>query len=188
MNTEAKDQFGDNILDLVDGYYKWKHDNPNAANEFLDVHPQVSQYMDWKAERVMGSPLLSAYYGGASMIEGYYRSKMYADIEVKMGEEIFEVMDEYNDIKDYGTPAEIKAFENSNKAKIKQYYAMRDEWQLTIDRKVAELSAQIPESEGAQVRQDYSVTSPKQTQLAGAVETQAHPQPTFQDFQAMIPT
>jgi hypothetical protein len=129
--------------------------------------------MNWKAERVMGSPLLSAYYGGASMVEGYYRSQMYADIEEKLGADIFSVIDEYNDIKTFGSPAEQKTYYAQNKKKIKQYYSLKDEWSITINRNVADITAHLPEGENAGIRDDYDATSPLQNQLAGAVQPQA---------------
>jgi hypothetical protein len=185
LSSEAKEQFGKDILDLVDGYYQAKTKSYQAGDAYLEKHPEVSQYMNWKAERVMNSDLLSAYYGGASMVEGYYRSKMYSDIEKKLGSDIFDVLDEYNDLKTYGTSAEQKAFYNKNKSKIKQYYSMKDGWAVYIDQQVAELSAHIPEGEGPGIREDYNPYSPTQSALAGAVTPQE--QPALEDFQSVIP-
>ena len=185
MTTAAKDKFGDGILDSVDGYYQAKTISYEEAQNFLDKHPEVNEYMNWKAERVMGSPLLSAYYGGASMIEGYYRSQMYADIEKKLGKEVFDVIDTYNELKTYATEKETKSFYRQNKKSIEAYYDMKDGWYILIDQKVAELSSKIPEGQGATVRPDIDKTSPTQTTLADAVQPQQ--QMTYQDFQQEIP-
>jgi hypothetical protein len=185
MSTDAKSKFGKSILDQVDAYYQAKTKGGNAASDYLDNHPAVSEYMDWKAQRVMGSPLLSAYYGGASMVEGYYRSKMYADIESKLGKDVFDMIAEYNDLKTYGTSVEQKAFYKQNRNAIATYYKMKDGWQVEINQQVAKLSAHMPEGEGATVREDYDVTSPTQSQFAEAV--QGGQAPTLQDFQSQIP-
>lgn len=187
MSTDAKSKFGTSILDQVDAYYQAKTKGGNSASTFLDAHPQVSEYMDWRAQRVMGSPLLSAYYGGASMIEGYYRSKMYADIETKLGGEIYNTIDQYNQLKTYGTNTEQKSFYKQNRNAINMYYKMKDGWQVKINQEVAQLSAHMPEGQGAQVRPDYNTTSPTQSQFAQTVQNDGQPPRTIQDFQATIP-
>lgn len=185
LNTDAKSRFGDDILDAVDGFYAAKSKGSQYADAYLEKHPEVSEYMDWKAERIMGSDLLSAYYGGASMVENYYRGQMYTAIEKELGAEIFDVMDEYNDLKTFGTPAETKAFYNQHKADIKKYYALKDEWNIKINQNVAAISAHLPEGQGATIREDVDVTSPTQAGLIEAIGTPE--QPALQDFQAIIP-
>lgn len=187
MSTDAKSKFGETILDQVDAYYQAKTKGGNAASTFLDSHPDVASYMDWRAQRVMGSPLLSAYYGGASMVEGYYRSKMYADIESKLGSNIFDTISQYNDLKTNATGVEQKAFYRQHRNEINMYYKMKDGWQIKIDQEVAQLSAHMPEGQGAQVRPDYDTTSPTQSQFAQTVQNGNQPGPTIQDFQAQIP-
>jgi hypothetical protein len=185
MSTEAKEQFGDDILDTVDLYYREKGVSYEKGEAFLERHPELEQYMNWKAERVMGSPLLSSYYGGASMIEGYQRAKMYADIEKQVGPEIFDIIDEYNDLKTFGEPSEVKAFSRKYKRQIAQYYDLKDEWTIRINQEVAQLSAQLPEGQGVNLREDIDMTSPMAQSLSG--ELQPEYQPTYQDFAAQIP-
>jgi hypothetical protein len=185
MSTEAKKMFGENILDMADGYYQAKTIGTEAANAYLENNPQVEQYMNWKSERIMNSPILSAYYGGASMIENYYRSQQYADIEKQLGEEIFDVLDEYNDLKTFGEPAEVKTFYNQHRAEIKKYYEIKDAWAITINQQVSQLSAHLPEGEGVSLREDIDVTNYGAQNLAG--QLQPEEQPTFEDFQAQIP-
>ena len=93
---------------------------------------------------------------------------------------------EYNDIKTYGTPAEIKTYYNKNKATIKQYYSMRDGWQLTIDQQVSYMTAAIPEGEGAGIREDIPDNAIGANDLAQAAQPEQ--QMTLQDFQAAIPS
>jgi hypothetical protein len=183
MTDEAKSQFGENILDAVDGYYAAKNKSYDAADAYLEKHPEVEQYMNWKSERIMNSPLLSSYYGGASMIENYYRAKMYKDIETKLGADITDVIDQYNDIKTYGTASESKAFYRANKARINKYYDLKDSWMLTINQNVAKLSANLPEGQGVEIRPDIQGVGAQN--LQGQLQEQA--QPTFADYQAMIP-
>lgn len=182
---DAKSQFGENIWDMVDGYYQAKTQSYDAADAYLQRHPEVQQALDWKSQRVMNSPLLSAYYGGANVIESYYRSQMYNDIEKKLGQDIFDTMDEYNDLKTYGTDKESKTFYKQHLQEIKQYYALRDQWQATIDQRVSELSAKIPEGQGATIRPDANLSSIGAQDLASALQPQQ--QMSFQDFQAVIP-
>ncbi len=185
VNDEAKQQFGKDILEAVDGYYAAKNKSYDAGTAYLDNHPEVSDFMNWKAERIMNSPLLSAYYGGASQIEGYYRSQMYADIEKQLGKEIFDTVSEYNDLKTYGEPGEYKSFYNQHKAEIKQYYAMRDTWQVTINQETAKLSAKLPEGIGASIREDAPLNSLGAQNLAGSLAPQQ--QPSYDELASVIP-
>ena len=185
LSSDAKERFGDDILDMVDGYYQKKTVSKEAADAYLEEYPEVEQYMNWKSQRVMESPLLSSYYGGASMIENYYRSQQYAAIEKELGKEIFDTISEYNDLKTWGDSGEAKAYYNQNKAKIRQYYKMKDDWSILINQQVAQLSAHIPEGEGVSLREDIDVTSVGAQQLAGAIQPEE--QPTFEDFQAQVP-
>jgi hypothetical protein len=185
MNTEAKGLFGDDILDRVDDYHQEKTKSYDAADAYLERHPEVEQYMNWKAERVMGSPLLSAYYGGASMVESYHRSKMYADIEKQLGTEIFDTIDEYNDLKTFGDPKEVKAFYRQHKREISKYYDLKDSWTIQINQQVAQLSAHLPEGENSGIREDIDTTSPGAMGLAN--ELQPAYQPSYEDFAAQIP-
>jgi hypothetical protein len=185
MSTDAKKQFGDDILDMVDGYYQAKTKSYDAADAYLERHPEVEQYMNWKAERVMGSPLLSAYYGGADMVESYHRSKMYADIEKQLGTEIFDTIDEYNDLKTFGDPKEVKAFYRQHKREISKYYDLKDAWTIQINQQVAQLSAHLPEGENSGIREDIDTTSPGAMGLAN--ELQPAYQPSYEDFAAQIP-
>ena len=185
VGEEAKQQFGDDILDVVDGYYQAKSVSSENAENYMEGHPEVEQYMDWKAQRVMESPLLSAYYGGASMIENYYRGEMYKDIEAKLGSEIFDIMDEYNSLKTYGSPEETKAFYNQNKGKIKQYYSMKDTWSVTINQNVAKMTANLPDMQGAEIRPDVDTTSVGAQQLTEALQPEQ--ERSFEEFQQIIP-
>jgi hypothetical protein len=185
LTTEAKTKFGDTILDVADGYYQAKTVSNQKAEAYLESHPELEQYMNWKAQRIMDSPLLSAYYGGASQIEGYYRSQMYGDIEKQLGKEIFDVLDEYNELKTYGEGNEAKQFYSQHKAEIKKYYELRDDWGMRINQQTAALSAHIPEGEDAGIREDIDVTNLGAQQLAGALEEPE--QPTFEDFQQQVP-
>jgi hypothetical protein len=184
MNTEAEALFGEDILDLVDGFYVAKTKSKEASNAYLENYPQVEQYMNWKSERIIGSPRLSAYYGGASMIENYQRSQMYSEIETKLGKDIFDIIQNYNDLKTYGTSQEAKQYYNQNKKSIGQYYDIKDEWEYTINQMVAKLAAKLPDID-AEIRPDIDVTSLGAMNLAQSIEGEQ--QPTIEDFQAMIP-
>lgn len=117
------------------------------------------------------------------MVENYYRAKMYADIETKLGKDITDVIDQYNDIKTYGTTAESKAFYRQNKARISKYYDLKDEWMLTINQNVAKLAANMPEGQDAEIRPDVSGIGAEN--LQGQLQEQD--QPSFEDYQAMVP-
>jgi hypothetical protein len=185
MSTDAKQMFGDDILDLTDTYYALKTQSRDKADAFIDSHPGLEQYFNWKSERIMGSPLLSSYYGGANMIESYWRSKQYADIESKLGADIFDVISDYNDLKTWGEPSEYKAFYRQHKKEISAYYELKDQWGLTIIQETAKLSAHLPEGQNSGIREDIDVTSPGAMGLANALQPEE--QMTYQDFTDVIP-
>jgi hypothetical protein len=185
LSDEAKKRFGSDILDQADGYYQAKTVSTQAASNYMDQHPELEQYMNWRSQRIMNSPILSAYYGGASLIENYYRSQQYADIEKKLGKEIFDTLDQYNTLKTYGEPSEYKSFYAQHKAEIKKYYALKDQWNITINQQVAQLSAHMPEGQGASIREDIDTTNLGAQNLANSLQPQQ--QPTFEDFQNQVP-
>ncbi len=186
ISGEAKRQFGENILEDVDAYYAAKTQKRELGEKYLEEHPDVEQYMNWRSERIMQSPLLSAYYGGASMIENYNRSKMYDNIEKELGKEIFDTLASYNDLKTWGEGDEAKVFYNQHKAEIKKYYALRDEWQVIINQETARLSSFIPDGQDAGIREDYDPTSLGQQGIVDSLQPEQ--QMSFDDFSAVIPT
>jgi hypothetical protein len=185
MNTDAKNMFGEDILDLVDGYYVAKAKSREAGNTYIENHPQIEQYMNWKSERVLGSPRLSAYYGGASMIENYQRSLMYDDIEKQLGKDIFDIIQNYNDLKTYGTSKEVNQFYGQNKRAIGQYYDIKDKWEYTINQQTAKLAAKLPDIAGANIREDIDITSVGAQNLAQTLGGEQ--QPTMEELQSVIP-
>jgi hypothetical protein len=185
LTKEAKNKFGADILDQVDTYYAKKTISGDAANAFLDDNPAVSEYMEWRQQRIINSPLLSSYYGGASMVENYYRSQMYNDIEQKVGKDIFDIVSDYQDLKTWGSPSEAKTFYRQHKAAISQYYDIKEAWQLTINQETARISAYLPEGEGAGIREDFDSTSVGAQNLADSLQPQE--QMTMDDFNAVIP-
>ena len=118
------------------------------------------------------------------MIENYERSRMYADIERQLGEDIFNVLEEYNSLKTYD-PSGARSSYNQHKGEIRKYYDLKDDWTMRINQSVAQLSAHIPEGEDVGIREDIDVTSPSIQNLASQLQPQE--QPTFQDFQNQVP-
>jgi hypothetical protein len=107
---------------------------------------------------------------------------MYAEIEQKLGKDIFDIISTYNDLKTYGTPQEWKAYYRQNKRAIGKYYDIKDSWYTTIDQQVAQLAGKMPEGQGVQIRPDITGIGAQELQ-----QNLQQDQPTFQDFQDMIP-
>ncbi len=154
LTEEGKKMFGEGIWDEVNEYYTLKIADRDAANDYLDSHPEVSAAMDWKAERIFSSPLLSAYYGSIGTLEGYLKSQMYTEIEGTLGQDFFDVLDEYNRLKTYGTNDEVKAFYKIHKDKIKTYHQILDTWQVAIDKAIVNFTVHVPDVD-SKVRQDF---------------------------------
>jgi hypothetical protein len=155
MEAEEVKLFGETILEKVNLFFEKQKVNRDDANDYLDNNPDVQEALDWKAQRILGSPLLAAYYGSIGTIEGYIKSEMYSEISVELGSDFMDVIEDYNYLKTYGTEEEVKAFYKLHKADFKRYYAIMDQYQAKIDRAISTFSAHIPDV-NAKVRQDYN--------------------------------
>ena len=155
MNDEAKRVFGSDILGTVDGYYD-KKDDRDAANAYLNLHPEVSQYLDWKAQIILSNPLLSKYYGGLNFYESFLNSQMYAEAEEKFGEDIYETQSIYGDIKkengDY-------AGYLKDHPELKEFWNYIDAQKIEISKALLAFGDKLPETPTATIRPNVDARS-----------------------------
>jgi len=155
LKTEQEKRFGTEITALIEEYNTFKYGGEiEKANDLLDAMPILQQALDWRAARVMDSPLLSAYYGSLGTIEQYYKSQMRAEVLATVSKDFFDVMEEYYDLQKYGKEGEADRFYNAHKAEFKKYYKLLDKWQAVIDGAISKFSAHIPDV-GAGIRRDF---------------------------------
>jgi hypothetical protein len=175
MADAGENLFGKSIWDEVDLFYQ--QDNRDI---WLQSHPQVQAALDWKAQYVLASPLLSAYYGGEEIFYRYYHGQMMKDMNNQLGEGIFVEMQTYWDLTRYGNQEDVNAYKRLH-PNISKYYDIRDEWQVKIDLSINKLLKTLPEGEGIVLRKE------KQQSIAGQDLLAAQQPPlTWNDWKGLL--
>ena len=155
MNTEAKGIYGDDILTKVFTYYSYKDDS-NKANDFLNQHPEISEYLNWKASYVLGNPILNKYYGGVDTLENLLYSEMKTEAKQKFGQDILTTSYIYGKIKEQG--GDTRRFLADNPI-LKEYWQFREEYENRIGKELEDSASLFPEKPEAIVRPDADLTS-----------------------------
>lgn len=132
MNDTAKKQFGANILDLTEEFYRLNGKTPKErlnAQNYLAENPQIEQYMQWRKETILADDLLNAYYGGLNVFQEYRTTKMWNDLELKYGKDIWDKNDLYWQMKELNVGEEfLKRY-----PQIVTYQKVRGMFQDVID-------------------------------------------------------
>ena len=175
MADAGESLFGESIWDEVDLFYQ--QDNKDV---WLQSHPQVQAVLDWKAQYVLASPLLSAYYGGEEIFYRYYRGQMLKDMTNQLGGDILVEMQTYWDLTRYGNQEDVNAYKRLH-PNISKYYDIYDKWQVKIDLSINKLLKTLPEGEGIVLRKE------KQQSIAGQDLLAAQQPPlTWNDWKGML--
>ena len=164
--------FGEEIWQLVDNYYGFMDDTQEGfdrANEFLEANPEAAQAQDYLGFLVMNDPLLTAYYGGIDTIERYEMGKMRAEAQIKFGSEIWDIQDEYWNIRTTQGNAVARGFLRQNPV-LKQYWSFSDERRDQINRQLIAIGASLPEPIEAQFREDVGELGVGGAQLQAQLE------------------
>lgn len=181
MNRQAQALFGDGVWETVSTWY----DIPTRAgqDEYMRQHPEIQQALDFKAGTVASSPLLSAYYDGMAQLDKYYQGKMRADVEARLGADFWQVLDAYYINRETMPSKEFSAWQKKNPS-LKQYWDIRDRWEMMISKKLADFGQQIPEARPFQLRNDAPLSIGAQD-----ITTFAEQRPLqWADVQGDIPT
>lgn len=172
MGVVAKNQFGSNIDELVNGFYAQDTD---SKNQYLTQHPTVQQYLDWKAQYVVQEPLLATYYNGMGQLRNYYDGKFRAEAEKTFGPDVYQTVADYYTMKDTRPQKEYDAYYRQH-PEIKKYFTLKDKWDVFINNKVVDFGKMLPEGIPSQVRPDApqgSAASLGQQDLQSSLQNQA---------------
>jgi hypothetical protein len=159
MMDQADQIWGTGIQDAVTQYYSEKADPTNGsenANLFLQANPDVSAFLDWKAQVVLNDPVLNKYYGGIQFLEGWYRSQMYKQAAEKFGNDIFNINSLYFQIKDKG--GDYAAYLRDTPI-VKEYWAFLGTFKPQIAQALLDVGNSFPETPQGIVRADAKLTS-----------------------------
>ena len=151
---EGERRFGAEIWSRVDAYFGAKGDTPaekEAAERILSLDPAIGQALDWRAETILRSQTLSAYYNSIEKVEQYYKGLMYDAIEKELGKDIWEKWDVYWFLQG----ADLKEARAYYKAhpELKRYGELKDAWVPIAEQKAIEVGRLLPEGQGATLRQ-----------------------------------
>jgi hypothetical protein len=150
MGTQAKTLFGNNIDELVHGFYE---ENNDFKEQYLTQHPQVRAYMDWKAQYIANEPILSIYYNGMGQLRNYYDGKFRKEAVDQFGKDIYGTVSHYYDLKDTATKKEYDLYHRQH-PEIKKYFSLKEKWDVFITNEVVRFGKYLPEGVPSQVRQD----------------------------------
>jgi len=158
MMDNAPDLFGENIAELTEIYFSMKgttQAEKDAAEAFLAEHPEVGDFLDWKAHTITNTPQLATYYGGIEQIEQYFKGAMYNAIEQELGADIWGLWDEYYNLKDTG--GDYRGFYRSH-PELERYWEIKDEWQERIDSGIVSFGSRLQEAQPTTLRDDAGST------------------------------
>ena len=174
MNETIGQQFGADWTDKRDVYYNLPDDT--TKNEYLKLHPELTQAMDMQAYLVANNPILAAYYDGLRNISDYYNAQFQRDVKNKIGANWYDLLKEKQAI--FGDP-ERKAFDKAHNmtALSKQYTALKKQWDALIMQKITDYGNVLPVGQPSQIQQlDPNNLSTGQAGILKALE----PKPVVQ--------
>jgi len=157
LNRYSTDVFGADVKELVDQYYQVLGTREySKAEMFLQQHPDVQNYLQYRQQVVLADPLLSKYYGGLDYLENYYRSMFYREAGKKFGAEIFGKLDGYYYLKDNGgdTAQYLRDF-----PEVKDYWNLKDNYDGKIADAIEKAADLFPEQPKPLIRTDAQLNS-----------------------------
>lgn len=157
MRAEGEKLFGKDIWDMVGVYYGKRGDSNterNASYDYLDDNPIVDQALDWQAEQIANSPILSAYYGGFDKIQRYYLGKMNNHLERELGQDIFDRYGYYYTLKNTGFTDEASEYWKENKEDFDKMWDIKDAYYEAIDQRMVSIVNRLPHGRPPEFRED----------------------------------
>jgi hypothetical protein len=137
----------------------------------------------------MNDPLLRRYYGSISNVRGYLRSKMFDAIEDEIGADFWDIQNEYYDLK-LEDPKGATAFYKKNKAKFSRYYELKDFYEASIGKEMADVSKYLGEKPypALQKSQPANLSSGQQKvrELIEQPQLPEHYQWDWEDWQGVL--
>lgn len=173
LNNYLKQTFSPDIQDKMDTYFGLYRQNKQFAREYLQMNPDVSEALDYKAGTIATNPqgLLATYYGGLEQIENYYKGQMYDDAEQQFTKEIFQTEANYWS---FATSAERKQYLRQH-PELKAYWDMKHQYQVDINQKVVELGSLLQEPKGIEFRKDVQGVGIGAQQMIEQIQNQRDP-------------
>ncbi len=147
----------DSVVRSVDAYYTALNISQDEGLKYINSHPEVAEYLDWRAQVISNDPLLMKYYGGIKFLEGYY-DRIISTAASARWPGIDELVLAYQDVKKNG--GDTKGF-------ITQYPQLREYWDFVDAQRarmknfLASISSKIPESPSGFWRTDINAASEK---------------------------
>jgi len=154
MVSEGERMFGSDIWDAESRFYDMNSQpgmEKERAQVFLERTPNLQQAMDWKAQQININPLLRQYYGSIESIERYYTGMMYDVIEQELGSDIFDLWDQYYEIKLVDSK-EAKKFYKENEDRFERYSELKGNLEQLTSSAITRLGSNIKEASFPELR------------------------------------
>jgi hypothetical protein len=189
MEKAAQSIWGDDVLDNYYQYNNIKYsEDSNAqadADKFMRQHPEIQEFMDFKASVYVNDQRATAYFSGMDDIERYYRSQMYGQVEqasgVKMSD-IFDVQTEYYQIKDTNK-AEAKRYKQQH-PELQAYWDIKNARQRDIIKLTAQVGGNLKPARQPEIREGAQAETETQQAVLDALAPAE--QPTWDDYKETL--
>jgi len=166
--NQIKKDLGDDIWDKVSLYYDLKDDDAQKADNFRQLHPEVTQALSAMRDAKVKNSLLSAYYGGIDTVSAYVDGKVRQRLSDKYGATIYDLQTEYY-AKKVADVRLAKSFLNQH-PELRQFWGDKADWSEEANRQFLALAKKIPTAKGVGIRPDFSPESDAQAQLLEAAQ------------------
>jgi len=160
----AKGALGDDIWEKVDVYFALKGDTPESkeeAEKYLRDHPEVETVLNWKAEAVLRTPLLSSYYGGIDKIESYWKGVMWEELGNEFGDDIWDKWDQY-----YLLDGDARREYYRAHPELGAYTDARNKWYDIINEHIISFGSRLQEGLPAEARDVVPQTQAQEAALS----------------------
>lgn len=188
MYTRLNQQYsttgdGTGITSIQDEYYSILNSEQagaaDLARQYLDMHPELSNYWDDKDAMIASDPILAKYWGSMELFERVAKDQFDAKMYVKYPT-LQADLDEYYRLKAID-PEAAKTFLKENKV-VTDYWAERDQFMIGIDKEMQAMTAGITQLEGewGTLREGVEAEIPGQQRVMDLIEGGGRPMGSFE--------
>jgi hypothetical protein len=169
---EGQRLFGEDIWERVDMYFAAKgatFQEKQQAEALLATDPLIEQALDWKSNRILSDPMLSAYYGGIEDLRSWYKGQMYDQIEKELGKTIHAHWREYWMLKNAADEDLAKQYWKDH-PDLERYLEIRDAYAPLIAQHLIKVAGMLPQPKPGQVRPEAELETIMAQDIYGALQ------------------
>lgn len=174
----AEQKFGEDVVGLVDAYWKLYGSDPEAAKQLRNRNPVINEYQDYLSLAKINDPLLAKYYGSFDNLSYIAKGNVYEKLDAKYGPEYDVVYSTYQEMKLSDPKAAAKFYKEH--PEIKEYGKDKAYYKALEAERLIMWGDRLPEREAApEWRPDIpqpEAMSPQQQQIYSGFGAEAQPE------------